>query len=143
MRSRKSTVSGRTLRWTWERLFLRAVRAAFILVSSVAPRRSRLVLGRRLPHQPAIEPPADVFLILYPARGSAAAGQLVVLARKAHQDRGLSLLLERAKHDLSLPDRSAPVLLAVEDHERRRDARGEVRRGALQVFLGILEGRLS
>lgn len=67
--------------------------------------------------------------------------ELVVLAREAHHDDRLSLLLEAPEHDLALGDRRAPVLLAVDHHQRRLDPR-EVRRGrALSVLERVLEGR--
>src|SRR5439155_22998746 len=76
-------------------------------------------------------------------RGRAAARQLVVLAREAHHRRLLPLPLEGAEHGLALPDRRAPVVLAVDDEERRGDARRERRGRALGVLGWVIDRRLA
>src|SRR5262245_61007966 len=97
------------------------------------------VLRRRLVHEPAIEPAPNVLLVLHAARRGSAARELVTLAGEADHDRRLSLLLEGAEHRLTLADRRAPVLFAVDHHQWRGDAGSERDRRALAVLLGVFE----
>src|SRR5262249_31017989 len=58
-------------------------------------RAARLhVLLRGFAEQPLVEPRADVVLVLHPVARDPASRQLVVLAREAHHDHRLPLLLE-------------------------------------------------
>src|SRR5690348_17321138 len=96
----------------------------------------------RLPLEVLVEPVEDVLQPLDAMHRLARARELVRFPRKEHHHRRLVLRLERTEHRLRpLPRRRAQILLAVDEHERRRDVRGVARGRAIEELLRILERR--
>src|SRR5207249_4856510 len=85
-----------------------------------------------------VEPAEDVPQALGAVGGLAAAREVVVLVREAHELRLAPQLLQRDVHLLALLDRAAIVLLRVEDQQRRGDVLDIADRRVLEQLLHVV-----
>src|SRR5438876_3937125 len=112
--SSSSSVSGTRPRY--EIFQVRACIREASTASSMTPRRMR-TSGMR------VEPVRDAARVVDPVLRLAAAGELVRVVLVAHEDGFLAEHLQRDEELLGLLDRTAVILLGVEDEERRLHVR--------------------